>query len=629
MPGSHPRARRALEVIWATAGLALVAGVAIGVNPIPSTLNDFYQPGTQPGVLTDSMMSAMNNCRFCHGEYNEAHAPFDRWAASMMGQAARDPIFHACLDIALQDSPAAGEMCLRCHTPQGWLAGRSSPPDGSALAGADLEGVACSVCHRMVDPQQDPMLTNPPEDGAILQALAASGDLPSAPHSGTYVIDPEDRRRGPFNLNADWNHQGGFFYHDFLQSPFHQSSQLCATCHDVSNPLYERQGDGSYALSAYDTPHGTGNKYEQFPVERTYSEWASSAFAQGPIEMGGRFGGNKTAVSSCQDCHMPDTSGEGCALNPPLRHNLPQHNFNGANSWVLAAINASNLQGQTGLTDENVEASLERNRRMLEAASDLALYSDGSTLTARIINYSGHKLPTGYGEGRRMWIHVVFQDALGQAVAEYGAYDPETAVLDATGTRVYEVEQGVDAAVAAAADLPVGPSFHFALNNKVYKDNRIPPIGFTNAAFEQVQAEPVAHVYADGQHWDDAAFAIPPGAATALVTVYHQTTTKEYIEFLRDENVNSVGDPLNPSTGEIAYNLWVAFGKSKPVEMDNASINLACPCDLDVNGADVFDLLAYLDGWFEAAPAADYDLSGSVDVFDLLAYLDCWFACPV
>lgn len=631
MSGRSRRARRALEVIWAVLGLALVAGVAVGVNPIPSTLTDFYQPGTQPGTLEQPLQSVMSNCRFCHGDYNEAHEPFQRWTASMMGQAARDPVFHACLDIALQDSPAAGEMCLRCHAPQGWLAGRSSPPDGSALAGADFEGVACSVCHRMVNPQQDPMATTPPEDGQILQTLAASGDLPAAPHSGTYVIDPQDRRRGPFDLDADWIAHGdpdGFFYHRYLQSPFHQTSQLCATCHDVSNPLYEKQPDGSYALSAFDTPHGTGNKYDQFPVERTYSEWASSAFAQGPIEMGGRFGGNKTAVSTCQDCHMPDTSGEGCVLEPPLRHNLPQHNFNGSNTWVVAAVNASNLQTQTGLSDQSVADAISRNVQMLQDASDLALFSDGSTLTTRIINYSGHKLPTGYGEGRRMWINVVFTNALGETIAEHGAYDMATATLDDASTRVYEIEQGLDPAVAAAAQLPAGPSFHFALNNKIYKDNRIPPIGFTNAGFEAVQAAPVAYAYADGQHWDDAPFAIPPGAAMATVTVYHQTTRRDYIEFLRDENQESLGDPENPSTGEIAYNLWQAFGQSKPVQMDEATINLACPCDLDANGANVFDLLAFLDLWFAADPAADYNLSAGVDVFDLLAFLDCWFDCP-
>jgi hypothetical protein len=59
----------------------------------------------------------------------------------------------------------------------------------------------------------------------------------------------------------------------------------------------------------------------------------------------------------------------------------------------------------------------------------------------------------------------------------------------------------------------------------------------------------------------------------------------------------------------------------------------APPCACEMTGdspahVDVFDLLAYLDLWFESDPAAERtgDEPASVDVFDLLSYLDCWFA---
>jgi subtilisin family serine protease len=49
-------------------------------------------------------------------------------------------------------------------------------------------------------------------------------------------------------------------------------------------------------------------------------------------------------------------------------------------------------------------------------------------------------------------------------------------------------------------------------------------------------------------------------------------------------------------------------------------------CETDGQpGIDVFDLLAYLDGWFVGAASADVDGVPGVDVFDLLAFLDCWF----
>jgi hypothetical protein len=71
----------------------------------------------------------------------------------MMGQAGRDPLFWAAFAVANDDATDAGEFCLRCHAPAGWYAGRSDPADGDALLDQDRNaGVACEVCHRMVDP---------------------------------------------------------------------------------------------------------------------------------------------------------------------------------------------------------------------------------------------------------------------------------------------------------------------------------------------------------------------------------------------------------------------------------------------------------------------------------------------
>ena len=40
----------------------------------------------------------------------------------------------------------------------------------------------------------------------------------------------------------------------------------------------------------------------------------------------------------------------------------------------------------------------------------------------RITNLTGHKLPTGYPEGRRMWVNVQYLDAEGAVIDEIGAY---------------------------------------------------------------------------------------------------------------------------------------------------------------------------------------------------------------
>ncbi len=586
--------------------------VAAAVAGLSSTAKDFRAPGTQPQTLQSSLVSAIN-CANCHGFYGDSqNEPFTMWSASMMGQSARDPIFYACLAIANQDAAFAGEYCLRCHVPQGWMAGRSADPSGGSLTGNDFQGVSCSLCHRMVDPVYEAG-ANPPQDVAILNALAAAGHTPVNPHSGNYVLDPNDRRRGPYTL--DPNHP-----HNHLVSPFHRDSALCATCHDISNPLYSRQPDGTYTLNALDAEAPSHDKYEQFPVERTYSEWLHSAFAQGPIETGGRFGGNQTAVSSCQDCHMPTSSGVACepSFSPIFRDDLPRHYFNGANTWVLKSVRDLYPDFDTFLTADLVDESIARTHAMLDAASDLEVTLDNNRLHVRIINESGHKLPTGYSEGRRMWINVAYSDTSGNTFSERGRYDYDTGDFDPAGTKVYEAKAGLDAAAAAASGEAVGESFHFVLNNEWLFDNRIPPRGFTNAGFLSVQAEPRGYLYADGQHWDDTTFDLPANATGADVTVFFQTTTKEYIEFLRDENTTN-------TAGQVAYDQWVLHGRSRPAVMDNIFVDVSGRCTADVDSdadIDSDDIVLFFSNW--EAGEADFDGDDDTDSDDIVVFFGRW-----
>ncbi len=633
-------------VVAGLGGPGVVARMGPPGLPVSSTLEDYLLPGTQPlqPLFTPIMQSF--DCILCHGGFDRTRPPipldvepYRNWAGSMMGQATRDPVFWAALTVANQDAGSGGDLCLRCHTPGGWLDGRSTPTDGSALIHhftADFDGVTCHACHRMVDPLGG--AGSPPEDVAVLDELETllfglGLDLPSEPGSGNYIMDPMDRRRGPFDLTALPPP------HFWLESPFHQESALCGTCHDVSNPLYVRQLDGTYiGLNDLDSPHPTMDKFDMFPVERTYSEWASSQFAAGGVQMNGRFGGaHPTGImETCQDCHMPDQGTfPGCRVpGYEAGHpGMPAHFFNGANNWVLKAVDDLYTDGDpippalgdpvfedesTGLTMDNIDDSIARAEQMLRDASDLELSVVGSDLKVRVINMCGHKLPTGYSAGRRMWLNVMFLDANDQLVLEHGAYDSGTGVLTTGDTKVYEAVFGLDAAAAAKTGLPAGPSFHFILNNTVIFDNRIPPIGFTNAAFEAVQAAPVGYVYADGQNYDDTLFAVPVGAAKAVVTLYFQLTSKEYIDFLRDENVTD-------DRGEIAHAQWVLHGKSPAVDMDTA-VFVFCPADITgdgvVNVLDLIDLLlCFGQPAVAGCEAEDVNGDGSVNVLDLIDVL--------
>jgi hypothetical protein len=628
---------RALIVVMCSL-LAHSPSTILGGDPppplVPTTLEDFFLPGTQPdpdAIELAPVEPASPLCQLCHGffdpQYDQPHEaePYRNWAGSMMAQASRDPIFYACLTIANQDAGESGDFCIRCHAPGAWLGGRSTPTDGSGLTKlVDFDGVTCHFCHRLVDPVLD--AESPLEDVPIIIDLLNAGLLPTDAGSAQYVVDPGDVRRGPFP-DDDWPYNPHGDAVDIIVSPFHRQSDLCGTCHDVSNPAFSRQEDGSYVPNDLGEPHPTMNKADMFPVERTFSEWSQSQFADGGVQLEGRFGGNHPTgvMETCQDCHMPDRVGPGCNLAEdfPIHNDMPQHAFNGGNTWVLNAVRTLYDDWDTGLTDEITNDAHTRVLQMLQNASDMDLIVEENTLRVRITNYAGHKLPTGYPEGRRAWLNVRFFDEEEQLVGEHGAYDFETAALTTADTKVYEMKLGLDQTMADLTGLPVGESFHFAINNMIVKDNRIPPIGFTNAGFESVQAGPVDYVYADGQHWDDTEYAIPESATEVTVTFYYQTTSREYIEFLRDENVTD-------DRGQIAYDQWVLHGKSAPAIMDQLTLNLiGPPADLDGDGdVDAADLAILLGAWGTCPDPldcpADLDGDGSVSASDLAMLLGSW-----
>lgn len=286
---------------------------------------------------------------------------------------------------------------------------------------------------------------------------------------------------------------------------------------------------------------------------------------------------------------MRDVTGEGCNLGTaPTREDLPLHDITGGSTWLPGLLGLL-YPGEVNLAA--LQAGIVRARYMLQNAADLEALQLGSRLKVTITNNTGHKLPTGYPEGRRIWINVKFRDQAMNLIAESGAYDPNTGNLahDAEA-KIYEVEPGLDEVTAPLVGVAPGPSFHFVLNNKIFKDNRIPPRGFSNAEFSGFGGAPVGHTYLDGQFWDDTLYTIPPGATSVELTLYYQSTTKEFAEFLRDENTTN-------SEGQALYDLWNNNGKCPPETMRTSTIALtpfqAClvhaDCDdgLFCNGAEV------------------------------------------
>ncbi|HPQ41376.1 MAG TPA: hypothetical protein PLV45_13465 [bacterium] len=299
----------------------LIPGLCTGVrawSPLPVSDDPLVR---MPGTQTDSGVTIEDpsRCMNCHAGYDPAVEPGRLWNGSMMAQAGRDFLMWACLAVAGQDSiwavgtPNAVDICLRCHFPKGWMEGRSDPPNGSGMTDYDYDGVQCDFCHTSMDPFFEPTFQGTREGNNWLGYWdeTNAGSDPSQP-AAQEAVD-EDRLQSQqfelFNGNA-WYGTGylpvepgytengsGQYYvsqgadkrasmadaaarHKMIYSRHHKSRYMCATCHDVSNPVLANlpfqgtsPGDGVTILTTESEP-----AYAYYHVERTFSEFMLSDY---------------------------------------------------------------------------------------------------------------------------------------------------------------------------------------------------------------------------------------------------------------------------------------------------------------------------------------------------------------
>ncbi|MDH3284384.1 MAG: hypothetical protein OEQ13_06550, partial [Acidobacteriota bacterium] len=144
---------------------------------------------------------------------------------------------------------------------------------------------------------------------------------------------------------------------------------------------------------------------------------------------------------TCQTCHMSAVGGKGAnqgrgnkwdnsdPWDRDIRPDLPAHDQTGMSYWVQKAVQWQDQQGTlrfgTGLSGDQIErmnAAMVRSENHLKSAGHLAAAQEGNNLEVTVTNLTGHKLITGYPEGRRMWINVKWFDAGDALIHEDGAY---------------------------------------------------------------------------------------------------------------------------------------------------------------------------------------------------------------
>lgn len=495
---SHPR-RTGGAVALLLGGAGLLVPSASGAAP------------TQPGQLVNPITPA-TNCEFCHGyenaladELEPEYAPLRTWQGSMMANSARDPVFWAGVAVADGDSPGDTILCVRCHSPRAFLEGNGSATSFDQLTSDQQLGVECELCHRMMD------------DGV------------TGPGNAQYVIDDQVvgfnvPRRGP------WSYDDGVPEppHTYLPDSYLGTSRLCGTCHDVTTNT-ERVDDAGVGM-------GMG-----FNEQRTYSEWLGSAYAApGPD------------FRSCQDCHMPAVADKpGCSsnLNFPHATGGRRHDLVGANRFMVELMKSEyGSAGANLIADRFFDNTLAAMDALLPTAATLEVQGPAevdlveglSDLVVTVTNDTGHKLPSGYSEGRVMWLEVVAEYG-GEVVYGSGRWDPATGIEEDPQLRTYR---------AIGERWSDGTTLHLLLNDHWQEDTRIPPRGL----LPSVQTDPVGDRYAlqpDGTwpHFDTHGYAFPGAPEIADVTPEDDTddalrvtvrlryliNSPEYVDFLANE----------------------------------------------------------------------------------------------
>lgn len=432
---------------------------------------------------------------------------------------------------------------------------------------------------------------------------------------------------------VDYQAQAVSIEHPTFENKFLKSSEMCGTCHELTVPV---------------ASHG-------MPEQRTYTEWKYSAFSQpGAFQnanLPGRpalpAGMTKTANSlagevRCQDCHMPKVKHEYDDVSPVSLNADPvmvgwfpygkdrnntggtsSHKHAGANRDLpeymkflypepdLEVIGAQTgndtriFPGMLSTRDPMYERTQRNTELSMRDAVELSIASPPTESTTtpglyevqvKVLNRTGHKIPSGYPDGRRLFLSLQVKDANGAAVYTSGHYDAANAdlltapgvpfnralspVIDATvenAVMVYERVTCMDGLLPLGQAKPDGtcdsPGSPSLLNNAIMFDNRIPPAGFDYAGYQAGGAKfwnydpgtraifEDAARYPAGQGYDLVTYrfeATPGQVFTARATANWQTHTKEFMTHLRDQddstvrpqgpiNAFMVGYPLAPS----------------------------------------------------------------------------------
>lgn len=434
------------------------------------------------GTVDNGRFATSGACASCHSNHPSATAmrdvngqgvaPYDLWQASMMANAARDPVWRAVVSAEIAATPGAaaliGERCMNCHAPmaatdaslvQDGPPGLSTLTAGTERSNLALDGASCTLCHQI-------------EPDNLGQTSSWKGN---------YIVRGDQKAYGPHsNPNTAYMGATGWIP---TEGDHSTTPELCATCHTLITEALEPDG----------TPNG-GSLVEQSPF----------------LEMRN----SESANSSCQNCHMPPFgAGQASILTRIARQesgadyadlpnrSMTRHLLVGGNTLVPQLFREFHDVLQPNAPPEAFDAKIVAARAQLQTNTASVFVQNaqksGNSLTfrARVDLRTGHKFPTGIPL-RRAWLKATVRDGTGTPVFTSGGYDSQGRILASAGVlQSFEqaggpiaphrdmvvAQEEVVVYEAVMKDLSGAPTFLLLRGAGWLKDNRLLPPGWSPA----------------------------------------------------------------------------------------------------------------------------------------------------
>ncbi len=475
-----------------------------------------------------NLFSGSGNCVLCHsattGVLTNAVgrdvSPLYHWQSSMMGNSAKDPYWQAKVSSEVEENPHLQEIiedkCATCHAPMGRTEaiynGQNYYSFSEILQDPlSLDGVSCTACHQ----------------------IDADNLATEESFSGKYMIKPLKNIYGPYQNPFTTSMVNNTGYTPVFGQHI-QSSALCATCHTLSTPYVDSEGN----VAGY------------FPEQMPYYEWLNSSYPGQDI--------------SCQKCHMPNVNENMKISSMPanlqnIRNPVFEHHFVGGNTVVnrMMKENYTELGINSGVPNLDTTYHYAQNNLLansLELSTDLDYDNNVVSVNVNLLNKTGHKLPTGF-PSRRMWIHFTASDADGDTIFESGKYDNKGIISSQEDFETHHdtISNGnhVQIYETILGNTEDEPTTILLEASQYLKDNRIPPAGFKNgqpydsliAITGHAAEDPNFNKYTDGLQGSGSdrvtySFPFSGGTLNYAVEICYQSISPAFSEHISESETN-------------------------------------------------------------------------------------------